>query len=148
MRYIVAADTGGTFTDLAAFDRVAGKLIMTKSLTTYGDLVNGLMDCFHKAKIDLPQAEIVKFATTLVINTFVQRNGAKTALITTEGHRDILEIKRGNRAVPFDLRYERDPVLVERDLRIEVRERIAGDGSVCFRQRSYPPDKDFITEYL
>ncbi len=130
MRYIVAADTGGTFTDLAAFDRVAGKLIMTKSLTTYGDLVNGLMDCFHKAKIDLPQAEIVKFATTLVINTFVQRNGAKTALITTEGHRDILEIKRGNRAVPFDLRYERDPVLVERDLRIEVRERIAGDGSV------------------
>ena len=130
MRYIVAADTGGTFTDLAAFDRVAGKLIMTKSLTTYGDLVNGLMDCFHKAKIDLPQAEIVKFATTLVINTFVQRNGAKTALITTEGHRDILEIKRGNRAVPFDLRYERDPVLVERDLRIEVRERIAGDGSI------------------
>ena len=130
MRYIVAADTGGTFTDLAAFDRVEGKLIMTKSLTTYDDLVNGLMDCFHKAKIDLPQAEIVKFATTLVINTFVQRNGAKTALITTEGHRDILEIKRGNRAIPFDLRYERDPVLVERDLRIEVRERISGDGSV------------------
>ena len=130
MRYIVAADTGGTFTDLAAFDRVEGKLIMTKSLTTYDDLVNGLMDCFHKAKIDLPQAEIVKFATTLVINTFVQRNGAKTALITTEGHRDILEIKRGNRAVPFDLRYERDPVLVERDLRFEVRERIAGDGTV------------------
>ena len=130
MRYIVAADTGGTFTDLAAFDRVEGKLIMTKSLTTYDDLVNGLMDCFHKARIDLRQAEIVKFATTLVINTFVQRNGAKTALIATEGHRDILEIKRGNRAIPFDLRYERDPVLVERDLRIEVRERISGDGSV------------------
>ena len=130
MRTIVAADTGGTFTDLAAFDRVEGKLIMTKSLTTYDDLVNGLMDCLHKAKIDLPQAEIVKFATTLVINTFVQRNGAKTALVTTEGHRDILEIKRGNRAVPFDLRYERDPVLVERDLRIEVRERMSGDGSV------------------
>ncbi len=130
MRYIVAADTGGTFTDLAAFDRVEGRLVMTKSLTTYDDLVNGLMDCFHKAKIDLPQAEIVKFATTLVINTFVQRNGAKTALITTEGHRDILEIKRGNRAVPFDLRYERDPVLIERDLRLEVRERIGGDGKV------------------
>ena len=141
MRYIVAADTGGTFTDLAAFDREAGRLVMTKSLTTYDDLVNGLMDCFHKAKIALPQAEIVKFATTLVINTFVQRNGAKTALITTEGHRDILEIKRGNRAVPFDLRYERDPVLIERDLRIEVRERISGDGSV-FR----PLDMDQLAQ--
>jgi N-methylhydantoinase A len=129
LRYIVAADTGGTFTDLAAFDREQGKLISTKSLTTYDDLVNGLMDCFHKAKIELPKAEIVKFATTLVINTFVQRNGAKTALITTEGHRDILEIKRGNRAIPFDLRFERDPILIERDMRFEVRERIAGDGT-------------------
>ncbi|MFM9969951.1 MAG: hydantoinase/oxoprolinase family protein [Burkholderiales bacterium] len=130
MSIMVAADTGGTFTDLAAFDSATGKFSMTKSLTTYDDLVNGLMDCFHKAKIELPQAEIVKFATTLVINTFVQRNGAKTALLATEGHRDILEIKRGNRAVPFDLRYERDAVLIERDLRIEVRERIGGDGSV------------------
>jgi len=130
LRFIVAADTGGTFTDLAAFDRETGRLLTTKSLTTYEDLVNGLMDCIHKAGIALPTAEIVKFATTLVINTFVQRNGARTALVTTEGHRDILEIRRGNRSIPFDLRYERDPVLIERDLRIEVRERISGDGSV------------------
>ena len=55
---VVAIDIGGTFTDLAAFDREAGRLVMTKSLTTYDDLVNGLMDCFRKARIDLPQAEI------------------------------------------------------------------------------------------
>ena len=91
---------------------------MTKSLTTYDDLVNGLMDCIHKAKIPLARAEIVKFATTLVINTFVQRNGARTALIATHGHPDVLEIRRGNRAVPFDLRYEREPSLVPRHLRL------------------------------
>jgi N-methylhydantoinase A len=130
MSLIIAADTGGTFTDLAAFDLDTGALLSTKALTTYDDLVNGVMNCLAKAKINLPKAEVVKFATTLVINTFVQRNGARTALIATEGHRDILEIRRGNRAHPFDFRYKRDPVLVERDLRFEVTERIGGDGAV------------------
>ena len=50
---IVAADTGGTFTDLAAYDRDSGRLVYTKSLTTYGDLVDGVMDCVRKAGIDL-----------------------------------------------------------------------------------------------
>ncbi len=87
MSIIIAADTGGTFTDLAAFDRGKGRLVSAKSLTTYEDLVNGVMNCLHEAEIDLPHAEVVKFATTLVINTFVQRNGARTALLATEGHR-------------------------------------------------------------
>ena len=128
--FIIAADTGGTFTDLAALDRSTGRLIYTKSLTTYRDLVDGVMECLRKTGIDLSHAELVKFGTTLVINTFVQRNGSKTALVTTEGHRDVLEIRRGNRAEPFDLRYARDPALVERDLRFEVSERIGSDGAV------------------
>jgi N-methylhydantoinase A len=127
---LVAADTGGTFTDLAAFDRETGAVVYSKSLTTYDDLVTGVMDCITKADVDLRRAELVKFGTTLVINTFVQRNGSKTALIATEGHRDILEIRRGNRTVPFDRHFEREPVLVERDLRFEARERMAADGTV------------------
>ncbi|HXM06167.1 MAG TPA: hydantoinase/oxoprolinase family protein, partial [Candidatus Acidoferrum sp.] len=130
MGSLVAADTGGTFTDLAAFDRETGTVVYSKSLTTYDDLVTGVMDCIAKANVDLRQAELVKFGTTLVINTFVQRNGSKTALIATEGHRDILEIRRGNRTLPFDRHFEREPVLVERDLRFEARERMAADGSV------------------
>ena len=130
MSIIVAADTGGTFTDLAAYDRERGRILYTKSLTTHHDLVDGVMDCIAKAGIDLAQAEVVKFGTTLVINTFIERNGAKTALLTTEGFRDLLEIGRGNRPIPFDFRYKRDPVLVERDLRFEVGERIAADGTV------------------
>lgn len=62
-------------------------MIYTKSLTTYGDLVDGVMDCLHKAGIDLGRAEVVKFGSTLVINTSIERTGAKTALVTTEGFR-------------------------------------------------------------
>lgn len=130
MGYILAADTGGTFTDLVAYDREDGRLVYTKSLTTYDDLVTGVMDCLRKAEIDLGRADVVKFGTTLVINTFVQRNGARTALVTTAGFRDVLEARRGNRPLPFDLRYRRDPLLIERDLRFEVAERIGADGTI------------------
>jgi N-methylhydantoinase A len=130
MSYILAADTGGTFTDLAAYDTDRGRIIYTKALTTYNDLVEGVMECLHKAGIELDRAEVVKFGTTLVINTFIQRNGAKTALVTTEGFRDILEVGRGNRPIPFDFRYKRNPPLVERDLRFTVPERIAANGEI------------------
>jgi N-methylhydantoinase A len=126
--YILAADTGGTFTDLAAYDSETGSIQYTKSLTTYGDLVDGVMDCLRKADIDLSRAEVVKFGTTLVINTYVQRNGARAALVTTAGFRDVLEARRGNRPLPFDLRYKRDPILIERDLRFEVAERMTATG--------------------
>ena len=130
MATILAADTGGTFTDLAAYDRNLGRIVYTKSLTTYGDLVDGVMNCVRKAGIALEGAEVVKFGTTLVINTFIERTGAKTALVTTEGLRDILEIGRGNRPIPFDFRYKRDPALVPRELRFEIAERIGADGAV------------------
>lgn len=130
MTYILAADTGGTFTDLAAYDSVRGRIVYAKALTTYDDLVEGVMDCLHKAGIELDRAQVVKFGTTLVINTFIQRNGAKTALVTTEGFRDVLEVGRGNRPIPFDFRYKRNPPLVERDLRFVVPERIAADGEI------------------
>ncbi len=130
MTYIIAADTGGTFTDLAAYDAQGRRVVYAKTLTTYGDLVKGVMECVSKAKIDLARAAIIKFGTTLVINTFVQRNGSRTALITTKGFRDTLEIRRGNRSVPFDLRYKREPALAERDVRLEISERISAEGQV------------------
>jgi N-methylhydantoinase A len=125
---IVATDTGGTFTDLAAYDDASGTVVYTKSLTTYDDFVEGVMNCANKADLDLSNAEIFKHGTTLVINALIQRNGAKTALVMTKGFRDVLEIGRGNRPEPFNIHYRRDAPLVPRELRFEIDERVSGNG--------------------
>jgi len=130
MALLIAADTGGTFTDLAAYDTATRRMTFSKSLTTYGNLVDGVMDCVRKTELDLGDAEILKFGTTLVINTYVQRSGARTALVATRGFRDILELRRGNRPIPFDVRYKPDAPLVDRDLRLELTERMGADGAV------------------
>jgi N-methylhydantoinase A len=130
MSYVVAVDIGGTFTDLVAFDRESHKVIYTKSPTTYGEFVEGIFDCFDKAKISPRDVTLVNHGTTLVINALIQRSGGRTALITTEGFRDVIEIARGNRPDPFDLYYQRDEPLVPRELRFEVRERVASNGTV------------------
>src|SRR4051812_37372007 len=103
MPCMLAVDIGGTFTDLVAYDLDAGTLTYTKSSTTYGDLGRGVFDCIRKSGVDLRDAIFVKHGTTLVINALIQRAGAKTALVTTRGFRDILEIGRGNRTQPFNL---------------------------------------------
>jgi len=124
MPHAVAVDIGGTFTDLVAYDRDSGAVLYTKSPTTYGNLVDGVLDCFLKAKLEPKAASLVNHGTTLVINALIQRRGAKAALVTTAGFRDILEIARGNRPDPFDLHYRRDEPLIPRELRFEVKERI------------------------
>ena len=128
MAYVVAVDIGGTFTDLVAFDRERGAVHYTKSPTTYDNFVDGILDCFAKAKIAPGDATFVNHGTTLVINALIQRKGAKAALVTSAGFRDILEIARGNRPDPFDLHYQRDEPLIPRELRFEVPERIDAKG--------------------
>src|SRR5262250_3178274 len=130
MSYAVAVDIGGTFTDLVAYDHAAQKVIYAKSPTTYENLVEGILDCFKKAGVKAAQASLVNHGTTLVINSLIQRRGAKTALVTSQGFRDILEIARGNRPDPFDLHYQRDEPLVPRELRLEVPERTGSKGEV------------------
>ena len=130
MSYAIAVDIGGTFTDLVAFDHETQKVLYAKSPTTYDNLVEGILDCFNKAKINPAQASLVNHGTTLVINSLIQRKGAKTALVTTQGFRDMLEIARGNRPDPFDLHYQRDEPLIPRELRLEVPERMGSKGEV------------------
>ena len=125
---IIAIDTGGTFTDLTAYNAASGEVAYTKSLTTYENLANGVFDCAKKAGIDLGKGDVFKHGTTLVINSLIQRDGAKAALIATKGFRDILEMARGNRPEPFDLYYRRHPALIGRDLRFELGERSSGSG--------------------
>jgi len=130
MSYVVAVDIGGTFTDLVAFDHETQKVIYAKSPTTYDNLVEGILHCFAKAKVKPGESTLVNHGTTLVINSLIQRQGAKTALVTSTGFRDVLEIARGNRPDPFDLHYQRDEPLIPRELRLEVPERMGSKGEV------------------
>ena len=98
MSYVVAVDIGGTFTDLVAFNRESRKVIYTKSPTTYGDFVQGIVDCFDKAKISPRDVTLVNHGTTLVINALIQRHGGRTALITTDGFRELSDCP-GNRPI-------------------------------------------------
>jgi N-methylhydantoinase A len=128
--YVIAIDIGGTFTDLVACDVDTGKVAYTKSPTTYNRLGDAIFDCIRKAALDARDASFVKHGTTLVINALLQRTGARTALVTTKGFRDVLEVGRGNRTQPFNLRFHRDPPLIPRELRLELDERIEGSGRV------------------
>jgi N-methylhydantoinase A len=130
MSYVVAVDIGGTFTDLVAYDHDGHQVAYTKSPTTYDNFVAGILDCFDKAKVRPDQATFVNHGTTLVINSYIQRKGAKAALVTTAGFRDVLEIARANRPDPFDLYYQRDEPLIPRERRFEVTERIDFSGKV------------------
>ena len=85
MSYAIAVDIGGTFTDLVAFDHQTQQVTYAKSPTTYDNLVDGILDCFNKAKIKPAEASLVNHGTTLVINSLIQRKGAKTALVTRRG---------------------------------------------------------------
>lgn len=130
MTHLVAADTGGTFTDVAVYDPAAGGIRFGKTLTTYGHLVDGVVAGLKEAGGRPADTASLRHGTTHVINAFLQRRGARTALLATRGFRDVLEIGRGNRPVPFDISFRRDPPLVPRAMRFEVAERIGSDGAV------------------
>lgn len=130
MDFLISVDTGGTFTDIAVFDSKNREVLYGKTLTNYKNLVFGALDAIESTGTHIKDATVLKHGTTHVINTFIQRKGAKTALITTQGFRDTLEIGRGNRPIPFALEYRRDEPLIPRHLRFELQERMGANGEV------------------
>src|SRR3954465_5432413 len=90
----VAADIGGTFTDIAVFDDKTGRLTFGKALSTPDRLVNGISNGVHKAGSDYASANLFLHGSTVAINTMLERTGAKAALVTTDGFRDVYEIGR------------------------------------------------------
>ena len=103
----VASDIGGTFTDLVYFDEQTGSLGTAKSLTTPDDLTRGVINTVNLSSLDPSNVEFFVHGGTTVINAITERKGSKTALITTAGFRDILEIQRGNRPDLYNLRFEK-----------------------------------------
>jgi N-methylhydantoinase A len=132
MSAMIGIDIGGTFTDLTAYDPISGKLTFGKTTTTAlpdQGAVSGLHRLITDG-VDIRQASVLKHGTTVVINSILERRGAKTALITTEGFRDTLEIGRGSRPESFNLFYRRLAPLVPRDLRFVIRERMSARGEI------------------
>jgi N-methylhydantoinase A len=126
----LGTDIGGTFTDVAAFDEASGKLLLGKSLTTTHRLVEGINAGVAKAGAAYENSGLFLHGSTVAINTLLERTGAKTALITTKGFRDIYEIGRVNRPDSYNLFFEKHKPLIERALRFEVNERVVADGSI------------------
>src|SRR6516162_8201304 len=129
-RLRLAADIGGTFTDIAVFDDASGKLTFGKVLSTPDRLVDGISAGVEKAGSDYASADLFLHGSTVAINTVLERTGARTALLITEGFRDIYEIGRINRPDAYNLFFRKHVPLIERALRFEVKERILADGEV------------------
>ena len=126
----VAIDIGGTFTDLVGFDDRAGRFVDAKSLTTPHNLVQGIIDCLHKSGLTANSIDELIHGSTIAINTLIERTGAKTGLVVTNGTRDVYIIGRGNRPEAYNLLFHRHRPLVPRQLTREVAERVLASGAV------------------
>lgn len=124
-RRLVGVDVGGTFTDIALWDAARGTVAVHKLLTTPEDPTHAILEGLASLGAT---ADGVVHGTTLVINALIERRGARTGLVTSDGFRDVLEIGNELRYDTFDLFLERPEPLVPRRLRQTVPERIAADG--------------------
>ncbi|MBK0329738.1 hydantoinase/oxoprolinase family protein [Rhodobacteraceae bacterium F11138] len=133
----LATDVGGTFTDLLGYDEQTGQVYSAKSLTTIDDQSRGVVDTIDAARtsdgLEPGQVGFFVHGGTTVINAITERKGVRTALVTTRGIRDVLEIGRGTRPDLYNLRFHTPAPYVERALRFEIGERIGADGSVLER---------------
>ncbi|MBS7790345.1 hydantoinase/oxoprolinase family protein [Roseococcus sp. SDR] len=137
MRYTIGVDVGGTFTDVVGVDE-EGREFLAKAPSTPGDQSEGVLDGLANlaAAIGLTLAELLEattrivHGTTVATNALLERRGAKTAMLTTEGHRDVIAMREGLKPARYDLRLPQPPPLVPRALRLPVRERLRPDGRV------------------
>jgi N-methylhydantoinase A len=125
-------DIGGTFTDVAL--EIGDRRFTTKTLTTPGAPEQGVLDALRAviaaAGIEQRLVGLIIHGTTLATNAVIERKGARTALLTTEGFRDVVEIRHENRFEQYDVNIDLPPPLVPRRLRFPVRERIDAQGDV------------------
>src|SRR4051795_10733846 len=126
----LAADIGGAVSDIAIFDDRTGALSFGKVLSTPQRLVDGINAGVAKTGSDSSSAGLFLHGSTVAINTILERTGAKTALLITEGFRDVYEIGRINRPDSYNLFFQKHEPLVERARRFEVGERMLCDGEI------------------
>jgi N-methylhydantoinase A len=129
----LAVDIGGTFTDVV-LEIPDGQRITTKLLTTYAHpgeaVLEGIGTVMGESGLEPSQVGLIIHGTTLATNALIERSGAKTALLTTEGHRDALEMAHEDRFEQYDVMIDRPRPLVPRHLRLPVRERMDFNGKI------------------
>ena len=132
--YRIGTDIGGTFTDFALFDPSGSRVAVHKCLTTPADpsvaVLGGVAVLLERENVAMGEVDSIAHGTTLVTNSVIERRGANTGMLVTEGFRDILDMGFEQRYDLFDLRLEWPEPLVPRRLRREVRERIRPGGEV------------------
>ena len=138
--YRVGIDVGGTFTDLAAAD-ARGRVVIAKSASTPRDPSEGLIEGLRLLAAELgtdlrgllAATTSIVHGTTVATNALLERKGAKVGLLTTEGHRDVIEMREGLKDDRYNLRMPPPVPLVPRARRLGVRERMRFDGTVMVR---------------
>ncbi len=140
-RYRIGIDVGGTFTDFVLHDGDGAATITLKVPTTPADPSLGIAEGLDRLGIPLAEVAGIAHGTTTATNALIERKGAKTAFLTTEGHRDTLEIRRNNRQELYDAQWRPPAPLVPRRHRLEVPERMLWDGQVA-----KPLDEDRVRD--
>lgn len=134
MAWRVGIDIGGTFTDLALVNDERGTITAVKVPTTPQDFGAGVLDGLRSALgqhgVDPAQVGLLAHATTVVTNAILEKKGARSAIITTRGFRDVLELRRSSRPDLYDLFQDAPHVLIPRHRRLEITERIGAAGEV------------------
>lgn len=137
MRYIIGVDVGGTFTDVVGVDE-EGNEHLAKAASTPEDQSLGVMQGLANlaAALHLTLAELldstvrIVHGTTVATNALLERRGARAAMLTTEGHRDVIAMREGLKPARYDLRLPAPEPVITRRLRLGVRERLRPDGRV------------------
>ena len=124
----VGIDTGGTFTDLVAVRGDEQRIAKVPSTPSAFD--QGVLDSIAAAGIEAAEIEMIAHGTTVATNAVITQRGAPTALLTTRGFRDVLELRRHNRGDPYDIQWDPPPPLVARRNRFEITERLDYAGDV------------------
>jgi N-methylhydantoinase A len=149
--YRLGCDIGGTFTDFVLLNDHTGEIKINKCLTTPSDpsdaVEQGIRELEEKTPDIMGNLDEIIHGTTLVINSIIERKGAKTGLITTKGFRDVLELGREIRYAPYDIFAEFPKPLIPRRLRLEVDERVRSDGTLL---KSLDPEeaKEVVSRLL
>ncbi len=146
MAVAVGIDIGGTFTDVIALDLETGDVRAAKSLTSYGDETKALIEGLQDVGVSYGEIDRLVHGTTIGTNAILERRGARTALLVTQGFRDLLVIGRTRRMAPntlFDLTFQRPDPLIPRALRYDIEERVGASGETV-----RPLDRDALSAVL
>jgi N-methylhydantoinase A len=134
MAWRIGIDIGGTFTDVALIDDATGRIGVAKVPTTPRNLADGVLaalaNAMQKYGVAAADVGLLSHATTVVTNAILEEKGARAALVTTRGFRDVLELRRSARADLYDLFQDAPATLIPRRRRFEITERIGADGAV------------------